>query len=291
MMCLFEGNVGSGGIQQDGYHGSVSHVTYFRNHFSGVHVQAYRTGNIKLMDLCRYSYYHNAIGNVLGSINWPRATTGRYEMTGMPDYTQQAVTYRLGYPNMGNNGYSLTNPPSNADDGGLDPKVKTTLMRWGNYDYQNDSARWEASEIPSGVPVPGNHTLPASLYLAGKPAWWCADIPWPPIGPDVTGLTNDIPAKRRYEGGVCNPAPVRPTQARTVRAASAARYTLYNLRGQVVRAAQEERTAGVCVCRLSAERSRNSHGDTETLREARGSDAPVVILRASVSPRETLRTR
>jgi hypothetical protein len=203
MMCLFEGNVASGGVQQDGYHGSVSHITYFRNAFSGVHAEANRTGNVKLIDLCRFSYYHNAVGNVLGSPAWPRATTGRYEMTGQPDYTAQAVIYRLGYPNMGNNGYSDVNPPSDPDDGGLDPKVKATLMRWGNYDYQNDAARWEATELPADVPLPADHSLPASLYLAGAPAWWCDNLPWPPIGPEVAGLANDIPAKLRYEGKAC----------------------------------------------------------------------------------------
>jgi hypothetical protein len=131
-------------------------------------------------------------------------------MSGTPDYTQQAVIYRLGYPNMGNNGYSSVNPPGNADAGGLDPKVKATLMRWGNYDFQSDSARWEAGEIPPGVPVPPDHTLPASLYLASKPPWWCDSIPWPAIGPDVAGLTHDIPAKRRYEARPCGPSAARP---------------------------------------------------------------------------------
>jgi hypothetical protein len=234
MMCLFEGNVGSGGIQQDGYHGSVSHITYFRNWFSGQHVQANRTGNIKLMDLCRFSYYHNVIGNVLGNPNWPRTTTGRYEMTGSPDYTAQSVIYRLGYPNMGNNGYSTTNPPSNADTGGLDPKVKTTLMRWGTFDYQNNAARWESGEIPGGVPVPADHVLPGSLYLAAKPAWWCDSIPWPPIGPDITGLTNDVPAKRRYEGRLCQSNAVR-TPMKPAPQNPVALIAVYNLSGRMVR--------------------------------------------------------
>jgi hypothetical protein len=198
MMCLFEGNVGSGGLQQDGYHGSVSHVTYFRNHFTGKHVEAHRTGNIKLIDLGRFSYYHNVVGNVLGTPEWPRDTTGRYEMTGKPAYTEQAVIYRLGYPNMGNNYYSDRNPPSDPDDGGHDPRVKATLMRWGNFDYQNNTARWEASEIPSDVPVPTDHHLPVSLYKKSKPSWW-GTLPWPSIGPDVTPMVNKIPAQVRYE--------------------------------------------------------------------------------------------
>jgi hypothetical protein len=234
MMYLMEGNVGSGGIQQDGYHGSVSHITYFRNYFSGVHAEANRTGNIKLIDLCRFSYYHNVVGNVLGTPEWPRSTTGRYEMSGTPGYTEQAVIYRLGYPNMGNNGYSTVNPPSDADDGGHDPKVKATLMRWGNYDFQNDSARWEQSEVPAGVAVPADHDLPASLYLTSRPAWWCENLPWPPIGPDVAGLANDIPAKLRYEGAPCEAIGVkrRPPRVRTLGPATV---TVYNLRGQLLR--------------------------------------------------------
>jgi chitodextrinase len=198
MMCLFEGNVASSGFQQDGYHGSVSHTTLFRNAFSGKHEDSNKTGNIKLIDLCRFSYYHNVIGNVLGNPEWPRDTIGRYEMTGIPGYTAQPVIYRLGYPNMGNNHYSETNPPSNGDSGGLDPKVKETLMRWGNFDYQNNMAKWDSSEIPEGVPIPTDHILPASLVYEEKPEWF-GNAPWPAIGPDVDGLVQKIPAELRYE--------------------------------------------------------------------------------------------
>ena len=37
------------------------------------------------------------------------------------------------------------------------------------------------------------------------PEWWCQETPWPPIGPDVAGYANDIPAKRRFEGLPCTP--------------------------------------------------------------------------------------
>jgi hypothetical protein len=199
MMYLLEGNVGGGGVIQDGYHGSVSHVTYFRNAFSGQHVEAHRTGNIKLIDLCRFSYYHNVVGNVLGSPDWPRDTIGQYEMTGTPGYTEQAVIYRLGYPNMGNNDFSPDNPPDDPEDGGHDPRVATTLLRWGNFDYETNATRWEASEIPSGVSVPTTHALPASLRYASRPSWWPEDIAWPPIGPDLSPMVGRIPAQVRYE--------------------------------------------------------------------------------------------
>jgi hypothetical protein len=188
MMCLFEGNVAGGGVIQDGYHGSVSHTTYFRNYFSGKHVDPRRTGNIKLIDLCRFSYYQNVVGNVLGSEDWP--ANGVYEMTGIPDYVSQPCIYRLGYPNMGNNAYSDTNPPSNANNGGLDSKVKATLLRHANYDYLHRDVVWD--------PAVPDHELPPSLYLPGRAAWW-GDTPWPPIGPDVPGLTHEIPAQARFE--------------------------------------------------------------------------------------------
>jgi hypothetical protein len=58
--------------------------------------------------------------------------------------------------------------------------------------------------------------LPASLFLTAKPAWF-GTTPWPAIGPDVTGGSDqsghayDIPAKRCYTalhlagGGAFNP--------------------------------------------------------------------------------------
>src|SRR5581483_1404841 len=39
-------------------------------------------------------------------------------------------------------------------------------------------------------PVPATQTLPASLYLSTKPSWW-GTMPWPAIGPDITG--GDLP--------------------------------------------------------------------------------------------------
>ncbi len=188
MMCLFEGNVAGGGVIQDGYHGSVSHITYFRNYFSGKHVEARRTGNIKLIDLCRFSYYHNVVGNVLGADEWPE--NGVYEMTGKPGYVSQPCVYRLGYPNMGNNSYDDTNPPSVANGGGHDPKVKATLLRHGNYDFLHKEVVWDP-EMP-------DRELPPSLYLNDRPEWW-GDAPWPPIGPDVPGLAHEIPAQVRLE--------------------------------------------------------------------------------------------
>ena len=72
-----------------------------------------------------------------------------------------------------------------------DTRVASTLMRWGNYDVVNNGVRWSASEVPSTLsqyanPVPANQNLPTSFYLSAKPGWW-GTMPWPAVGPDVTG--------------------------------------------------------------------------------------------------------
>ncbi len=172
MMTLWEGNIGQG-IQNDGYHGSGSHGTFFRNWFHGL--SQYAT-NRKLIDLTHYSYYHNVVGNVLGDASWNPLS---YELTGNPTYANTQTIYRLGYPNMGNN-----DPP-------IDPKTEATLLRHGNYDYYNKTTIWD--------PGIADHNIPASLYLTSKPSWW-GNLSWPAIGPDLNPMVGLIPAQARYQG-------------------------------------------------------------------------------------------
>ncbi|MBP7119023.1 peptidoglycan-binding protein, partial [Candidatus Woesebacteria bacterium] len=210
MMNLWEGNY-STEFQSDGYHGSASHQTLFRNYLSGKHVDPNRTGNRMVIDLTRYSYYFNLIGNILGSSEW---TPTFYEMTGVPLYPQTQTIYRLGYPNMGNNGYcnnvgeywydsgctTVFNSSQGNATGWLDSKVKNTLVRWGNFDYKNLSTRWNVAEVSNDVVAPSSNSIPSSLYLSSKPSWF-GNLVWPPIGPDVSGKVNDIPAKYCYDRG------------------------------------------------------------------------------------------
>ena len=148
-----------------------------------------------------YKRYCNVVGNVLGT----KGITTSYQI--LAPYGSGTVYY-LG---SGNSEGTVTVP--------ADPKVAATIMRWGNYDVVNDSARWEASEVPSGIakyanPIPPNHTLPASFFLSGKPFWWPSGIAWPPIGPDVVGgnisglagHANQIPACNCYLNVMKGPA-------------------------------------------------------------------------------------
>ena len=196
---LYEGNIGPG-FGGDVFHGNQLMNTIFRNYFLGT--DPGRADNTVAIALQSYIRYMNIVGNVLGT----PGTTTKYEGSGAVG--ESATVYNLGG---GNTEGAVTVPP--------DPLVVATLMRWGNYDTANGASRFEASEVPSGLSkyanaVPASQALPASFYLASKPAWWPASKAWPPIGPDVTGGSvsglnghvNTIPAEDCYRNVMGGPA-------------------------------------------------------------------------------------
>jgi hypothetical protein len=190
---LHEGNDGVG-FTADLVHGTHNFLTAFRNYFTGF--ETGKTAQTVPINLYAFSRYFNMIGNVLGT---PGFHTN-YESV-PPSFTAaEKSIYRLG-----SNGNTL--PASKQD-----PLVKSTLFRWGNYDVATGTARFLASEVPTGLSqfangMPATQNLPASLYLAGKPGWWPPGTPWPCIGPDVSGgdMANlaghayKIPARNCYD--------------------------------------------------------------------------------------------
>ena len=67
-----------------------------------------------------------------------------------------------------------------------DPDVRKTAILKGNYNYQDGA-------VPAAEAV---DSLPPSLYLKEKPAWW-GEPAWPPFGPDVAFAKNKLPAETR----------------------------------------------------------------------------------------------
>jgi hypothetical protein len=126
------------------------------------------------------------------------------------------------YSNIGNqnwNGtFGPTTPPDyhalpNTLDGTQqrDLNVKATLLRHGNFDYVNNAVIWDPA-IP-------DHTMPNSLYLSGPPAWW-GNLPWPPIGANLTPMVGLIPAQQRFANSSPTPTPTptpQPTPTPTAR--------------------------------------------------------------------------
>lgn len=215
---LLEGNVIGSVSGNDGYYGSDSHCTIFRNLITATHPTA--TNGLRCIVLKHYADYFNVVGNVLGTAAFPTtnngvspsnpgaARGGYYDAPEVNSYDNGASTgvqviYELGFPQIGNTAFNgtlaatsppdYTNEPTNpgGPPGKLDLNVKATLLRHGNYDFFHRDVVWD--------PSIQDHSIPNSLYLTGKPAWWPANLAWPLIGPDkaLGGATN--PAKLRYD--------------------------------------------------------------------------------------------
>lgn len=189
-MILFEGNDGAGGFISDQIHGTHHFITLFRNRWLG-RENTNQTQQTNPIHIYKYGRFYNIIGNVLGD-----------------------NSYHSNYAN--NNALSIYT----LDDDGCNPVAcaasglaAATLFRWGNYDTVGDVAKFDNTEVPTGLStysnaIPSDHTLPSSMYLSSKPSFFGAKS-WPGIGPDITG--GDItgvggaayknPARLCYENG------------------------------------------------------------------------------------------
>jgi hypothetical protein len=198
---LYEGNV-SPKFQADGYHGSSSHDTVFRN---WLHGSSDKTSQFWIcVSLNRFSRAYSIVGNVLGSKGHPWV----YDNADKGFGYDQHLIYVLGTPNMGNGGFSGTAQLSKGKPwadwtrvaagergpgpGGfqeLDLDVRATTLIKGNFNYKHNA-------VPENEAVGG--ALPKSLYLSQKPAWF-GSLAWPAFGPDTAFENNKIPAQVRFE--------------------------------------------------------------------------------------------
>jgi len=184
ILNLAEGNV-INNFEDDGYYGSSSYNTLFRNRIRGQ------------VRLKHFSDYYNVVGNILGD-SWANT----YE-TDVANYWDQGIApvYELGFPNIGNASYTGTLGPTNPPDyhalpntledcQQLDRNVTATILRHGNWDYVTNSVVWD--------PSIQDHTIPSSLYYSTQPGWWPTAVSWPPIGPDRDPMVGQIPAEVRF---------------------------------------------------------------------------------------------
>lgn len=187
---LWEGNDGSG-LTADQVHGTSHFITAFRNRYHGW--EPGKTSQTVAIHVYTFNRYFNSVGNVLGTDAYHNNYSSQASsQTGGSSTNCTRSIYALGWG-------------SNCETGSLpsDPKVASTMVRWGNYDTVNDAARFLAAEVPSGDPnhpnpVPSGTTLPNSFYLSAKPAF-LGSTPWPAIGPDVTGGQDTSVGGRAYK--------------------------------------------------------------------------------------------
>jgi len=195
---LIEGNfIGKFGV--DGYHGSGSHTLLFRNVITGASRWPHVT-NATAIQIDRRNLDYSIVGNVLGQIGKP-ATMDYASQSGW----QGSTIFRLGFPDMGNDGFSGTFPPTSLlhSDGGprdlyvdRDTTAVGTTMIEGNWTSVSGRQDWSIPE----------QTLPPSYFLSAKPAWF-GSLAWPPVNP-INPATDDpsiIPAGYRYMHGADPP--------------------------------------------------------------------------------------
>jgi hypothetical protein len=102
----------------------------------------------------------------------------------------------LGEPGATANIWNLGYTPKNWQQA-ADPKVLATMLRDGNFDYVTSSVKWDRPP----------QTLPASLYLSAKPAFF-GSHPWPWVDPMGSTKLAVLPARERYEARFAGgPAP------------------------------------------------------------------------------------
>ena len=204
---LYEGNYAPK-FQSDGYHGSASHDTLYRNWFHG---SSTHTNNFWIcINLNRFARDYNLVGNVLGR----KGATWIYDNCNA-DFGgfgyQQHFIFMFGMPNMGNGAFSgkaqiskgkypadwktlLASPMGKGPGSGgfqeLDLDVRATALVKGNFNYADNGVNKSESL--------GSAKLPASLYLKAKPAWF-GNLAWPPFGPDTEFEKHQLPAQVRYE--------------------------------------------------------------------------------------------
>jgi hypothetical protein len=162
-------------------HGNAGYLTYFRNYASSqFHEFTGLTGNVTAIQLDTKAQSMNLVGNVFGT---PGLAGALYEESSNDGKCSSPHIYLLG------SGYNVNGcswPPNPASD-----PASSTLLRHGNFDYVTNMTAWD--------PKQNNHTLPPSLYLTGKPAFWPAAIAWPWTGPDVEPKVGALPAKTRFD--------------------------------------------------------------------------------------------
>ena len=188
---LFEGNYAEN-FDSDYTHGNAIYLTVFRNVFTGQRRDFTDAQNIRAVGLAYGSWWDSFIGNILGRSG---------QMSGW-SYTNHAMSCDASGNNCtGNNGawsdkgiWRLGYDPERWTMY-PDPKVLSTVIRDGNYDFLTNSQRWHNT--------PGGFAIPNSMYLTSKPAFF-GNNPWPWVNP-ATGAIYTLPAKARYDAGTPNP--------------------------------------------------------------------------------------
>lgn len=188
---LFEGCQANNFSAENTFGNSVNHVCY-RNQLMGQMRDLPAVGPYFPVMVTKWAFWMSFVGNVLSS-------AANSVVTAYESLTASA-TYGCAWVIGCNFGSGET-----ADDGGV---ALATILRDGNFDYVTDQVHWHGiggTGSGNGLTPPTSSTLPDSLYLSSKPAFFGA-IAWPWVDGSnaVTPLPGTLPARTRYDAGTPN---------------------------------------------------------------------------------------
>jgi hypothetical protein len=160
-------------------HGNAGYLTFFRNYSSSqfappaVYGSTERqTGNISAIQFDTGDINMTVVGNVLGSSATTDLGTAPVSLAYLGSGSDTPCIFELGANGQSDVAY-------------------TTLWWHANYDTVPAGVKWNPAITP--------RTLPASLYLATRPAWWPAGGAWPWAGSDLSPMVGSLPAKARSD--------------------------------------------------------------------------------------------
>ena len=195
---LMEGNVANQ-YYPDQVWGSSSHNTTFRNWWEGTTracspssgrgtvsctgssgwwpFQASRAEQVSSL-----ATYGNFVGDIAGSANQNALLS-----FGNPT-SHVAILTSPSSRSYDSTNYNMTFGYGESSDSGSGPGIDSTrpyntALIYNVYTYANGATNC----FFNGSASTCSTSLPASFFHSAKPSWWLASLPWPPIGPDVTG--------------------------------------------------------------------------------------------------------
>lgn len=176
---LFEGNyVSKMGAAET--HGNATDQTFFRNYSKGNRLYALSDNEgVAAVMLNRYMNRMNFVGNVLTVRGAGSNAVYEQSVSGTTNTTP------MGTPKI----WSIGLDGYNGNWDVYDPATMSTLLRVGNYDY-----------VRNRIDTMPTETVPDSLYLVGKPAFF-GSYQWPWV--DAAGTTKlyTLPAQARWAAG------------------------------------------------------------------------------------------
>lgn len=190
---LFEGNLSFNYDSDDTWGGALA-MTVFRNHLTGRRRDYPDNDNVRAAGLMFGSWWHVFVGNVLGEAG--RMAGWIYEDPGDGTYGHASSPWG-NRPTIWKLGYA-----PGAWNQAPDPRVRSTVVRDGNFDYLTNTVRWDRAP----------QALPPSLYLTAKPAFF-GDLPWPWVDPTGSTKVWTLPARQRFD----NPLPSQVRGLRVTR--------------------------------------------------------------------------